>query len=241
MGFSVELAIKISEVRAITGLKGDQFITHQRRKKKIIRLIMQHCNSGCSLLDVGCGCGDIALELAHHGYNVVGIDLEPVRIRKANALSEKYGKSQLFSRKRLQDFEFSDKFDAVLLGEVLEHFENPVDVLEQVGQILTPGGLVIITTPNMPSLRNRLQFGLLGVFPDNNPEHKYYFDHRRFKDVAVKAGYHMVYFDTCFTNLVMEGYVVTRVENILLGWFTKLFKKSGDTLCAVLRKEESHK
>lgn len=231
------MTIKASEVRAITGLKGYQFITHQRRKKKIIRLIMQHCNSGCSLLDVGCGCGDIALELAHHGYKVVGIDLEPVRIQKANALAEKYGKSQLFSRKRFQDFQFSKQFDAILLGEVLEHFENPADVLDRVGRLLAPGGLVIITTPNMPSLRNRLQFGLLGVFPDNNPEHKYYFDHRRFKEVADRAGYQIVYFETCFTNIAMKGHFITRVENILLGWFTKFFKNSGDTLCAVLRKE----
>jgi 2-polyprenyl-3-methyl-5-hydroxy-6-metoxy-1,4-benzoquinol methylase len=237
----MELTIKISEVRTLSGLKGYHFITHQRRKKKIIRLVKRHCNNGCSLLDVGCGCGDIALELAHHGYNVVGIDLEPLRIQKANSFAEKYGKGRLFSRKRFQDFEHVDKFDVILLGEVLEHFENPVDVLKQVEKILAPDGLVIITTPNMPSLRNRLQFGLLGIFPDNNPEHKYYFDHRRFKDTVVKAGYHMAYFDTCFTNLVMKGYLITQVENILLGWFTKLFKKSGDTLCAVLRKEESSK
>ena len=96
MGLNVELAINTSEVRTITGLKGYQIITHQRRKKKIIRLIMQHCNSGCSLLDVGCGCGDIALELVHHGYNVIGIDLEPVRIQKANALAENMEKANCF-------------------------------------------------------------------------------------------------------------------------------------------------
>jgi hypothetical protein len=91
--------------------------------------------------------------------------------------------------------------------------------------------LVIIITPNMPSLRNRLQFGLLGVLPDNNPEHKYYFDHRYFKDVAFKAGFHMVYFDTSFTNLVMKGYVITRAENILLACILNCLKNQA-TLCA---------
>ena len=239
MGGKVELAINTAEVRAITGLKGYHIIAHQRRKKKIIRLIQQYCHNGCSLLDVGCGCGDIALELAHLGHKVSGIDLEPVRIHKANALAQKYGKGQLFLRKRFQDFKNSDKFDAVILGEVLEHFENPVEILEQVGELLTRDGRIIITAPNMPSLRNRLQFGLLGVFPDNNPEHKYYLDHRRFKAVAVKAGYDLVYLDTCFTNLLMNGYLITRMENILLGWFAKIFKRSGDTLCAVIRKEIS--
>ena len=74
MGTNVKLALGNSEVRAITGLKGYQIIAHQRRKKKIIRLIQQYCSYGCSLLDVGCGCGDIALELAHIGYQLVGID-----------------------------------------------------------------------------------------------------------------------------------------------------------------------
>jgi 2-polyprenyl-3-methyl-5-hydroxy-6-metoxy-1,4-benzoquinol methylase len=234
----IELKLKNSEVSAITGLKGYSLISHQRRKKKIIGLIDQHCSSGSSLLDVGCGCGDISLELAHRGYDVVGIDLEPVRIKNANALAKKHGKGEMFFCKRFRDFESSNRFDAVLMGEVLEHFDNPVDVLMEVKKVLLPGGIVIITTPNMPGLHNRLKFGLLGVFPDNNPEHKYYFDHRRFKSVTSKAGFNIASFETCFTNLLMRGFITTHIENILLGWYSILFKKSGDTLCAVLCKEE---
>jgi 2-polyprenyl-3-methyl-5-hydroxy-6-metoxy-1,4-benzoquinol methylase len=234
----IELNLKNAEVSAIAGLKGYKFISHQRRKKKIIGLVNRHCSSGSSVLDVGCGCGDISLELALGGYDVVGIDLEPVRIENANALARKYGKAELFFCKRFQDFKSSEKFDAVLMGEVLEHFNNPVDVLIKVKKVLSPGGIVIITTPNMPGLHNRLKFGFLGVFPDNNPEHKYYFDHRRFKYVTTKAGFNIALFETCFTNLLMRGFIATHLENILFGWYSKLFKKSGDILCAVLCKEE---
>ena len=234
----IEFKLKDAEVSSITGLKGYKFISHQRRKKKIISLISRHCASGSSLLDVGCGCGDIALELAHLGYDVVGIDLEPVRIENANALARNYGIKELFSCRRFQDFESSEKFDAVLMGEFLEHFDNPVDVLIEVKQVLSPDGIVIITTPNMPGLHNRLKFGLLGVFPDNNPEHRYYFDHRRFKNVTHKAGFNIALFETCFTNLLMKGFIMTHIENILFGWYSKLFKKSGDTLCAILCREE---
>ena len=72
MKLKIELTVKNFELRAITGLKGCRFISHQRRKKKIVRMVKQHGKNGCSLLDIGCGSGGIAVELSHHGYNVSG-------------------------------------------------------------------------------------------------------------------------------------------------------------------------
>jgi 2-polyprenyl-3-methyl-5-hydroxy-6-metoxy-1,4-benzoquinol methylase len=233
------LKIDRADVQRATELSGYKFIAHQQRKAKIIAMVMQHHRNGNSVLDVGCGNGDIAVELAQHGLVIHGIDLEPDRLERARKLAEKYGKEVTFKCTRIEHADTMPQFDIIVMGEVLEHFEDPVGILVKMKRQLKPDGFIVITTPNMPSLRNRLQFGLLGIFPDNNPEHKFYFDRRRFMHVVGSAGFRPCFFETCFTNLVMQGRLLTRLENLLLFWFPKVFRNSGDTLCAVIQAEQS--
>ena len=121
------------------------------------------------------------------------------------------------------------------MGEVLEHFYKPHKILKKIKNILKTDGKILITVPNMPSLRNRIKFGLVGIFPDNNPEHKYYFDKRRFYETATKAEYIVFYFDTKFTHLHLKSSIITKIENFILFWFSKLFKYSGDSIFAIIK------
>lgn len=49
-------------------------------------------------------------------------------------------------------FEFAkihaESFDVVILTEVIEHVDRPLDFIESIKQLLIPGGHTIITTPN---------------------------------------------------------------------------------------------
>lgn len=47
-------------------------------------------------------------------------------------------------------------FDCVVLGEVIEHFENPSALLKAVKTILKPGGFIVLSTPNPNSLIERI-------------------------------------------------------------------------------------
>jgi len=120
------------------------------------------------------------------------------------------------------------------LGEVLEHFSDPITILEEVNNLLSQNGKIVITTPNMPCLRNNLAFGLLCIFPDNNPVHKYYFDFKRFTKVASGAGYDTQYLKSEFTNIQHFSKIIEHFESYLLFWFTWLFLRSGDTIFAVI-------
>jgi 2-polyprenyl-3-methyl-5-hydroxy-6-metoxy-1,4-benzoquinol methylase len=53
-------------------------------------------------------------------------------------------------------------FDLVVSVEVIEHVESPIGFLRNIGQLLTPDGKGVITTPNVDSMPARAKFFLSG-------------------------------------------------------------------------------
>src|SRR6266852_67536 len=64
------------------------------------------------------------------------------------------------------------RFDLVVTVEVIEHVESPIGFLRNIGQLLAPGGVAVITTPNVDSLPARAKFLLAGKIRmmDDNSE-----------------------------------------------------------------------
>jgi 2-polyprenyl-3-methyl-5-hydroxy-6-metoxy-1,4-benzoquinol methylase len=58
----------------------------------------------------------------------------------------------------------SGSFDVVVALEVVEHLENPRFFLREVGRVLRCGGRLVLSTPNVTSLRSRLSFLFKGFF-----------------------------------------------------------------------------
>jgi SAM-dependent methyltransferase len=56
-------------------------------------------------------------------------------------------------------------FDAVTAWGVIEHMENPLHFLREVHRTLRPGGLFLLSVPNVLHLVSRLQFLVTGVLP----------------------------------------------------------------------------
>ncbi len=55
-------------------------------------------------------------------------------------------------------------FDALVALEVIEHLENPWHFTRQCAAALSPGGWLLISTPNIESSRSRIEFLLTGEF-----------------------------------------------------------------------------
>ena len=62
-------------------------------------------------------------------------------------------------------------FDLVTLTEVIEHVENHRALLRDICRILKPGGLLVITTPNILNLKSRLRFLFFGFWNLFGPLH----------------------------------------------------------------------
>jgi 2-polyprenyl-6-hydroxyphenyl methylase/3-demethylubiquinone-9 3-methyltransferase len=107
---------------------------------------------GPDVLDVGCSQGIASILLAREGHRVIGIDREHEAIRAAR---ERLDQEEAPVRERVEfrvaegrAVGFADgSFDAVLLGEVLEHQLDPGKLLAEARRVLRPGGRIVVTTP----------------------------------------------------------------------------------------------
>lgn len=105
---------------------------------------------GAKLLDVTCGPGLYAVELAQRGVEVTGVDFAPAAIRYAQNLAVQQQVSQLchFVQADVRGFEFGvSQFDAaILLYGQLAVMSRPeaAALLTNIGRALRPGGKLIV-------------------------------------------------------------------------------------------------
>ncbi len=116
-----------------------------------------------SVLDIGAADGSVARRLAERGCRVVGIELDPEAARAA----EEYCQRVVVGDVEQLDLAAAlggDRFDVVLLLDVLEHLQHPLATLKRAAERLSEGGRVIVAVPNATHAALRLQL-LTGRFP----------------------------------------------------------------------------
>jgi len=82
-----------------------------------------------SVLDIGCGHGDVTHAVAKKAREVTGIDISAKNIAIAKS---HYNKNNLdFITGDALNYKFTNQFDAIILSNVLEHIENRIDFLKK--------------------------------------------------------------------------------------------------------------
>jgi SAM-dependent methyltransferase len=115
------------------------------------------------ILDVGCGEGSITLKLkqACGAREAYGIDIS----EKATKLALEKGVRAICLDVDNEDFRFeADFFDAVCASEVIEHLFDPDRLIQNCIRVLKPGGIFLLTSPNLACWYNRIAL-LLGYQP----------------------------------------------------------------------------
>jgi 2-polyprenyl-3-methyl-5-hydroxy-6-metoxy-1,4-benzoquinol methylase len=101
------------------------------------------------VLDVGCGYGHTALELARHCRSVEGIDPTLPLIEHAQELARSQGVPNLsFRALGVEGLTDAGRFDLVVLDNVLEHLPDQALALSRIADALRPGGVVFMVVPN---------------------------------------------------------------------------------------------
>jgi methionine biosynthesis protein MetW len=103
--------------------------------------------SASSVLDVGCGPGQLGAELKARGIGrVVGIELNP----EVSRLAVERLDEVLTVDVEANELPFADgEFDCIIYGDVLEHLVDPWAVLRAHRRLAAAGATVLVSTPNI--------------------------------------------------------------------------------------------
>ncbi len=111
---------------------------------------------GMICLDVGCGGGDVSVELARlvaPNGRVVAIDLDEVKIDIARDEAATQHVSNVdFRVANLENCVLGEEFDVAHARFVLTHLRNPKEALTKIRGALKPGGIVVVADTNFHGL-----------------------------------------------------------------------------------------
>ncbi len=121
---------------------------------------------GASVLDVGCGTGRHAIELAKRGYRVTGLDLSAGMLARAVEKARDAGVHVEWMRANATEFSFPGKYDAAiclcegafgLLSEGDDPINQPLAILRNISQNLKPQAKAIMTVLNGIAMLRKYQ------------------------------------------------------------------------------------
>jgi len=118
---------------------------------------------GGRVVDMACGEGYGAAVLAQTAASVVGVDANPDAHHHARL---RYRAPNLsFARALVEDFDAGAPYDAIVFLQTIEHVHEPELLLRRFAELLRPGGVAYVSTPN------RLTLAPPGAEKSGNPWH----------------------------------------------------------------------
>jgi 2-polyprenyl-3-methyl-5-hydroxy-6-metoxy-1,4-benzoquinol methylase len=133
------------------------YVPLNERRHRAHAKLLDAVGTGRRVLDVGCSSGYLAQPLSERGNTIVGVELDPVAARAAEAFCERVLVGDVETMELPLE---SGSFDVVLCGDVVEHLRDPGAALTRLRPFLKPGGRIVLSTPNVANWAIRLS--LLG-------------------------------------------------------------------------------
>jgi len=139
--------------------------------------------AGMRVIDMACGEGYGSEVLSRSAASVVGVDANPDAYEHAR---RRYVRQHLrFERALIEAYGEKSCCDAVVFLQTIEHVTDPAAVLEHLGAILAPGGVVYVSTPNV------LKLAAPGAVKSDNPWHLREYRAAEFHQLCLRAFPHV--------------------------------------------------
>lgn len=154
------------------------------------RLLSKLSNDDLLLLDVGCAFGPFLSAASDAGWKPMGIDVSSEAIEWVTAnlgFPAVQAAFPAFDRNLLPE---TDRFAALTLWYVIEHFEDLEPVFEKIREILFPGGILAFSTPSGSGISARTA---RQSFYDRSPlDHFTLWKPSRVRRQLARYGFHVV-------------------------------------------------
>ncbi len=108
-----------------------------------------------NVLEIGPGSGHMTQALSKRGCNITSIEIDPILAERVKSFCDRLivgDIEQLDLDCELRD----ERFDAILLGDVLEHLKDPARVIQKLKPLINPSGHLVVGLPNVAHASVRL-------------------------------------------------------------------------------------
>jgi 2-polyprenyl-3-methyl-5-hydroxy-6-metoxy-1,4-benzoquinol methylase len=166
--------------------------TENYRIEKIVKPRLNYINSKINevgeWLDVGCSSGILLAEGKKAGWSVHGIEFEDEAADSARR------KDVIIYQKPLEEMGFVNRFQLITMFEVLEHINNPSEILRHCYRANKKGGYLLITVPNIEGF----EFECIGLDHSNicPPSHLNYYGPATLSRALISCGYKILEVNT---------------------------------------------
>ncbi len=139
-------------------------------------------NKHYKILDIACGTWiyermlDPKIRKQQH---IVGVDISESQINFSNNI---FNEILIHNIENKLPYD-SETFNVVILSEIIEHLFDPEIIIEECYRLLKKWWLLIVTTPNISSIQNRLSFALFG----NSKEVDYFYNKQHIRFYSKKT------------------------------------------------------
>jgi SAM-dependent methyltransferase len=182
----------------------DNEIAHKWYPQRVIKLT----ENAQSMLELGLGHGFTTDIFAKHFKRYIVLDASPVVID--NFIKNYPDCTAQIVETYFENFDTDENFDVINMGFIMEHIDNPFEILMRFKKFLAPGGKIFVTVPNAEVLNRRLG-NLAGLLPDMFvlSDHDLSLGHKRYYSI-----------DSLTKEIENAGYIVDRIEGVYLKPFT---------------------
>ena len=200
-----------------------QFLARARERMHLIEEVLGRTGD---LVDVGCSIGLFLHEAAKRGWKTYGIDVNDRAVHHARqtfGLDAAVGTWEDTALK-------PHSFDVVTFFDSIEHVPNPTRALQKAWQVLKPGGVLVIRTPDIDGFLPRWTYSVLcrpfGIWEHPTPpDHLYEFSMETITRLAEKAGFRVC---QAATENIPLGYTVSELRSTIIDVVNRGLKRAVD-------------
>ena len=212
--------------------KSEAYISHSNTSKGLVNsmyqkvrnytlaqkaaLVMERTVPAGSILDMGAGIGAFLNAMQTRGWKVTGIEPDPGARQQAKELFN----LDIAGTEMLDQLQ-PGSFDAITLWHVLEHVHRLQAYVEQLKNLLKPGGKIFIAVPNYLSMDSEIYKLFWAAY--DVPRHLYHFTPKSIETLVEQHGLKVVekkpmWFDSFYISLLSSRYKNGKTSWIGAAW-----------------------